>query len=105
MKYFVLLLAVVTVFARPPDDGLDGPSIDTLFEDNQQEGDKSFEDNKQELESLNIEDDDTKQPAVIPNSTPLCSINVQALTALINSAIDKKLATQPGKSKKYILKV
>ena len=105
MKYFVLLLAVVTVFARSPGDGVDDPSIDTLFEDNQRERYKSSEDNKQELESLNIEDDDTKQPAVIPTSTPLCSINVQALTALINSAIDKKLATQPGKSKKYKLKV
>ena len=101
MKYFLVLLAVTAVFARPLYD------FDTSFEDNQQEVDKAFEDNQQEIETLNIEDDDTSDSSIISTSTRLSSINArkQALTSLIKSVIDQKLASQPGRSKLYKLHI
>ena len=101
MKYFLVLLAVTTVFARPLYD------FDTSFEDNQQEVDKAFEDNQQEIETLNIEDDDTSDSSIISTSTRLSSINArkQALTSLIKSVVDQKLASQPGRSKLYKLHI
>ena len=116
MKYFLVLLAVAAVFAQPHVDTsiedkqqeVDKTSdenqqeVDTPFDDNKQETDKSTEDNQEDLdlETLTDEDDDdSNQQAVIPASTHLCSINVRALTALINGLINKKLGSQPGRSK------
>ena len=104
MKYFLVLLAVAAVFAQD--------TIDTSIEDKLQEVDKISDDKQQEvdnsiedldLETLTNEDDDSNQQAVVPASTHLCSINVPALTALINGVINKRLASQPGRFKTYIL--
>ena len=92
MKYFLVLLAVAAVFAQD--------TIDTSIEDKLQEVDNSIED--LDLETLTNEDVDSNQQAVVPASTNLCSINVPALTALINGVINKRLASQPGMSKTYI---
>ena len=112
MKSFLVLLAVVAVFADPRSDSssedsqqevdkpfYEGqPEIDESF-DESQEVEKSFEDSQQEIGTLNIEDDDDgNQQAVIPTSTHLCSINVPALVRLIYRVINRKLASQPGKS-------
>ena len=112
MKYFLVLLAVVAVFADPRSDSSSEdsqqevdkpfyesqPEVDESF-DESQEVEKSFEDSQQEKETLNIEDDDDgNQQAVIPTSTHLCSINVPALMRLIYRVINRKLASQPGKS-------
>ena len=103
MKYFLVLLAVAAVIAQD--------TIDTSIEDKLQEVDKISDDKQQEvdnsiedldLESLTNEDDDSNQQAVVSASTNLCSINVPALTALINGVINKRLASQPGRSKTYI---
>ena len=102
MKYLLLVLAVAAVFADP--------FIYTSFEDNQQEEDKLFEDNQQEIEdkqqeikTLNIEGDDSRHPAIVSASTPLYSMKAPTLVDLINSVIERKLASQPGKSKTYKL--
>ena len=111
MKYFLVLLAVVAVFADPRSDSSseDSQEVDKPFDESQpeidesfdegQEVEKSFEDSQQEIGTLNIEnDDDGNQQAVIPTSTHLCSINVPALMRLIYRVINRKLASQPGKS-------
>ena len=119
MKYFLVLLAVAAVFAQPHVDTsiedkqqeVDKTSddnqqeVDTPFDDNKQEADMSIEDNQEDLdlETLTNDDDDSNQQAVIPNSRHICSINVRALTALINGVINKRLASQPGRSKTYKL--
>ena len=120
MKYFLVLLAVAAVFAQHPlDKSIEDnqqevdkisddiqQQVDMPFDDNKQEADKSTEDNQEDLdlETLtNEDDDDSNQQAVIPASTNLCSINVRALTTLINGVINKNLASQPGRSKKYKL--
>ena len=107
MNYLLFLLAVTAVFANP--------LIDRSFE----EADRSLEDKPQDIQTPNIDNDDRNHPAPSIN---LDSINVQALTALINSVIDKKfaapaftaqinrvidekIASQPGKSKTYKLKI
>ena len=112
MKYFLVLLAVVAVFADPRSDSSSEdsqqevdkpfyesqPEVDESFDDSQ-EVEKSFEDSQQEIGTLNIEeDDDGNQQAIIPTSTHLCSINVRALMRLIYLVINRKLASQPGKS-------
>ena len=84
MKYFIVLLAVGVVFAQQPFD-------------------TSFEDNQQEIETQNVEDDDTRRPAVIPSTTDFLNVNVQALTALINDLIDINMASEPGRFKTYKL--
>ena len=116
MKYFLVLLAVTAVFAQQPldtsieDNQLEvdktfdeiQQEVDTPFGDNKQEADKSTEDNQEDLDLESLtddEDDDSNQQAVIPASANLCSINVRALTTLINCVISKKLASQPGRSK------
>ena len=117
MKYFLVLLAFVAVFADPRSDSSSEdsqqevdkpfyesqPEVDESF-DESQEVEKSFDDSQQEIGTLNIEnDDDGNQQAVIPTSTHLCSINVPALMRLIYRVINRKLASQPGKSyNKYI---
>ena len=109
MKYFLVLLAVAAAFAEPLiDTSIDDnqQEVDAPFDDDKQEADKSIEDNQEDLdlETLtNEDDDDSNEQAVIPASTNLCSINVPALTALINGVINKKLASQPGRSKTYKL--
>ena len=120
MKYFLVLLAVTAVFAQDPVDTsvednqqeVDKISddiqqeVNTPFDDNKQEADKSTEDNHEDLDLESLtddEDDDSNQQAVIPASANLCSINVRALTTLINGVIDKNLASQPGRSKIYRL--
>ena len=110
MKYFLVLLSVAAVFAQLPIDTSFEEikqEVDTPFDDNKQETDKSIEENKEDLdlETLTNEgelDDNSNQQAVIPASTHLCSINVTALTGLINGVIYKRLASQPGRSKTYI---
>ena len=91
MKYFLVLLAVAAVFAQHP--------IDISFEDKQQGVGKFTED--LDLETLTNKVDE----AVIPSTTNLCSINVPALTTLINGLIDKKIASQPGRSKIYKMNI
>ena len=122
MKYFLVLLAVAAVFAQDTidtsiEDKLqevdktfddNQQEVDTTFDDNKQEADKSTEDNQEDLdlETLtNEDDDDSNQQAVIPASKHLCSINVKALIALINGVINKKFASQPGRSKSYKLNI
>ena len=85
MKYFIVCLVVAVVFADP--------RVETSFEDSQLEMDKSFEVNQQEMEGANMEDDnsDNSESAVIPTSTHL--------EKLINFVVDKKLTSQPGRSK------
>ena len=102
MKCFLVLLAVVlAVFADPPSDSSfenGQQEVDKPFDDSQ-EVDNSFEDSQQEIETPNIEtDDDGNHPIVIPTSTHLCSINVPALVFVIKIVINRKLASQPGKS-------
>ena len=108
MKYFLVLLAVTAVFAQFPIDTSIDDIQDKTFDDNKLEADKSTEDNQEDLDLgtlTNSNDDDTNQAAVIPSTTHLCSINIPALTALINGVINKKLRSQPGRSKdtKYLL--
>ena len=74
MKYYIVLLAVGVVFAQQPFD-------------------TSFEDNQQEIETQNVEDDDTRRPAV--------SINVQTLSLMVKNLVNIKLLSQPGRCKTY----
>ena len=72
MKYFLVLLAVVAVFADPRSDSSseDSQEVDKPFDESQpeidesfdegQEVEKSFEDSQQEIGTLNIEDDDER---------------------------------------------
>ena len=73
MKYFLVLLAVVAVFADPRSDSSSEDShqeVDKPFDESQpeidesfdegQEVEKSFEDSQQEIGTLNIEDDDER---------------------------------------------
>lgn len=115
MKNFLVLLAVAAVFADPRIDWSsedDQQEVNKPFEDSQQEMDKLFEnnhevdkplnDNPQEVGEYSEEVEklleDTNDPAVIPTTTHLCSMNVPALINMINRVIDKKFASQPGKS-------